>query len=513
MVRLQSTGSNNNLWGGYLNDNQEILERGSKGYQAYTVTGDATISQTNYSKTNDYAVGTIKLNGSPTASWTHTLPARQQLFNAWNNSGQSGTLKTSGGTGVTIPHDRRTLVYGDATDYYSAAPTWLAVYATTLTYPGDVVVKATFDSGVAAAIAAASISNTGQVLISAADTTSGYAADKTTVDYASLTTTQISGLTSLELEIENPGANEKLKLTMGHGYVGGFLNGGLKSAAFTPSQGNGYDVDCSSGGFTCDLGSMTDVQLGQEIKINKFGTSAIFFKGTVNGATDLTLDTTFNQVLRYCGSSWGWNVMTTSDSGANFTDPKQLSRSEIAPATLEWINGSAFAITTDLTAAFTGLTSSGLADTTDWATDTYKSLLSVSEPGELLAYIGPTSGAACTHTVEFTVDGVVTEIPIAVSTGTRRPVLHSGGPMVKTAMMTANAMPAAYYGPLSTSKREFSNPTAAVAIPLWHQAMSLSMPRLTWKSSLLVRAKNSLAITNSTATAYSAILYRLKGNT
>lgn len=123
LVRLQSTGSNTNLWGGYINDNLEILERGSKGYQAYTVTGDATVSQSNYSKTNDYAVAAIKLNGAPAAAWTHTLPSRQHFFYAWNNSGQSGTLKASGGTGVTLAAGQRALIYGDGTDYYNAAPT------------------------------------------------------------------------------------------------------------------------------------------------------------------------------------------------------------------------------------------------------------------------------------------------------------------------------------------------------------------------------------------------------
>jgi hypothetical protein len=42
LLRLQSIGSNTNLWGGYLNAALQTLERASKGYQALAVTGLAS---------------------------------------------------------------------------------------------------------------------------------------------------------------------------------------------------------------------------------------------------------------------------------------------------------------------------------------------------------------------------------------------------------------------------------------------------------------------------------------
>lgn len=59
LLRLQSVGSNTNLWGGYLNTGLQTLERAAKGYQALAVTGDATVSWTNYSASNDGAVASL----------------------------------------------------------------------------------------------------------------------------------------------------------------------------------------------------------------------------------------------------------------------------------------------------------------------------------------------------------------------------------------------------------------------------------------------------------------------
>lgn len=151
LTREQSTGSNVNLWGGYLITTQRTTERASKGYQAYTVTGDATISWTNYSASNDFGVAFAKLNGAPAAAWALTLPSYQTFLGTWNNSGKTGTFKNAAGTGVAVPTGRRSLLYGDATDIGEASPNWLSNYASTLMNAGDIVVKTTLDTTIAAA--------------------------------------------------------------------------------------------------------------------------------------------------------------------------------------------------------------------------------------------------------------------------------------------------------------------------------------------------------------------------
>lgn len=304
LLRLQSTGSNVNLWGGYINVALQTLERASKGYQAYPVTGDATISWTNYSATNDYSVAVVKATGSPTASWTHTLPTYQMFFTLWNASGQTGTLKNSGGTGISVPNGRRALAFGDGVDIRDAAPNWLSSYATTLTNAGDIVVKATLES----AIATASLPATaGTVLNSAADTTAGYHASKHTVSYSSATTTQLSGLLSAQYATSGAGGDERLALTFAPGYVGGFLPGGIQASQFTPVVGREYTCNFTSSSWTVNLSGMTTPQLEQKIKLNCYGNYPAFLLGTVNGQTNLVLDAGFSGELTYTGASWGWN--------------------------------------------------------------------------------------------------------------------------------------------------------------------------------------------------------------
>ena len=52
-ARQQSQGSNTNTWGDdKLNEVLRLLDRGSKGYQALAMTGDTTLTWTNYVATN-----------------------------------------------------------------------------------------------------------------------------------------------------------------------------------------------------------------------------------------------------------------------------------------------------------------------------------------------------------------------------------------------------------------------------------------------------------------------------
>lgn len=302
-ARKQSLGSNTNTWGDTkLNVDLDIFDRGSKGYQSLTVTGDATLTWTIYTSTNDGQVATLRLGGTPSAAFTLTFPSTEWELDLINASGQTGTMKCSGGTGIAIPTGRTSRLYCDGTDIYSKTPNYLPT-ATTLTNDQDLVSKAQLGT----AIAAASGLTAPFILETAADTTAGYHGAKHTVQVGSVATTQLSGLLSVQYSTQNPAGAEKHLLTYSAGYVGGFLDGGLKTAAFTPVVGSGYDVDCSSAGFTVQLSSMTTPQLGQEIKLNKFGNNSMLLLGTINGATNLAVSVPTNYVYRYCGSSWGWN--------------------------------------------------------------------------------------------------------------------------------------------------------------------------------------------------------------
>jgi hypothetical protein len=155
LLRLQGTGDNVNLWGGYLNTALETLERGQRGYEAVTVNGDSTVSWTNYSASNSYAVGLAKLNaGSLTASFTTTLPNYAMKTAVWNNTGHNAGVKTSGGTPITIPHNYYAHVWNDGSNVIS--PNMFVngtVYATEGSLGNNLATR----DGVSALIASASI--------------------------------------------------------------------------------------------------------------------------------------------------------------------------------------------------------------------------------------------------------------------------------------------------------------------------------------------------------------------
>ena len=123
LLRLQSTGSNTNLWGGYVNDIFETLERAGKGVEEYTVTGDATVSWANYTKTNVGAVAALKLVGAPGAASALTFPSRKHFLLVWNTCGSTVTIKCSGGTGVAVADGQRAILVCNGTDYANWAPT------------------------------------------------------------------------------------------------------------------------------------------------------------------------------------------------------------------------------------------------------------------------------------------------------------------------------------------------------------------------------------------------------
>lgn len=224
LLRLQSVGSNTNLWGGYLNAALQTLERASKGYQALAVTGDATIAWTNYTATNDGAVAFLKLTGSISSAAALTFPSFQHYISTWNATGSAVTIKCSGGTGVTIQNGDRALLYCDGVDYYHAAPT---VFPAGLTVAGKITglsagtvnADAVNLQQMAAAIAASvPLGTAGTFLNSLADTTRGFLADKAVV----------SGL--LKISTKNPGANEYSQVE-----TTGYTASGTDTYAITPS--------------------------------------------------------------------------------------------------------------------------------------------------------------------------------------------------------------------------------------------------------------------------------------
>ena len=154
----------------------------------------------------------------------------------------------------------------------------------------------------------------------------------------------------------------------------------------------------------------------------------------------------------------------------------------------------------------------GLQDTTDWTADTYKTILNVaSGKGLVASIVGPTAGGASTTTFEFTNDsGTVETIAVAGLASGERAVLYAVPPTFSNIYTTGSQPTNPYNEVLESDKSTFGAmaSTAMLAFP-WRQLGMFGAPLYQFSSSFLLRAKHSASITNSTATAYSAVQYRL----
>lgn len=196
--------------------------------------------------------------------------------------------------------------------------------------------------------------------------------------------------------------------------------------------------------------------------------------------------------------------------GIHFSDPWELLPRVAAAANLTLEENDATARTSATTAFFTAMAARGVQDTTDWTADTYKTLLTVaSGKGLVAAIVGPTAGGSETTTFEITVDGVLTELPIVVASGERAFLAVSG---MSAVSFTFSAHFAVQGGTINAGKTTLGDPGGSGIEPYlggWPLISAMGTPCLKFNQSLLIRAKHSANITNSTATAYSGVMYRL----
>lgn len=192
-------------------------------------------------------------------------------------------------------------------------------------------------------------------------------------------------------------------------------------------------------------------------------------------------------------------------TGIHFNEPKRFYPGCAVATAFQCSDSAGSARASDTTNFFTELARRGLQDQTNWTADTYKTILSVTGAGLVAAYIGCTAGGVQSHTVEFTVDGTLSTVTIAGLASGERAVLLTG--LGYTSDYTVADI---YFNPgteaLDSDKATFGGVLTNGLLPTWRN--SDRIPCLEFRSSLLIRAKHSATITNSTATAYSAVMYR-----
>lgn len=197
-------------------------------------------------------------------------------------------------------------------------------------------------------------------------------------------------------------------------------------------------------------------------------------------------------------------------NGIHFKDPWLMAYYMAPTSSLSIVDSGSTTRSCTTTEFFTQLAARGLQNTTDWTANTYKTLLNVtSGKGLVAAYVGPTAGGAETHTLEFTIDGVLTEITIGTLASGERPCMFSGVFAGSTEYTTANILAVPGSEALEADKATFGSPPESPSLLLPWRNVHRGIPLLRFNTSILIRAKHSANITNSTATAYSGLMYRL----
>lgn len=117
-LEIQAAGENLNTWGDdKLNETLKRLEEAVADWVLLTITGDKTLTASNY-VADEARAAMLSLEGTPASAFTLTIPSVEKWYWIRNESGQTATIKTSGGTGVTVADGVLTAVLCDGTDAY-----------------------------------------------------------------------------------------------------------------------------------------------------------------------------------------------------------------------------------------------------------------------------------------------------------------------------------------------------------------------------------------------------------
>ena len=126
-IELIGTGEQSGAWGVTTNTNLgTALEEAITGRATATFTTDAdltlTLTNTNTSQVARNLILNVVSGVSLTATRTLTVPSISKVYIVENNTtgAQDILVKTSAGTGVTVPNGLRVMVYTDSTNVKTA---------------------------------------------------------------------------------------------------------------------------------------------------------------------------------------------------------------------------------------------------------------------------------------------------------------------------------------------------------------------------------------------------------
>jgi hypothetical protein len=437
-LRQQELGTNNNTWGDTkLNAVLQVIDQVFGTIKTIAITGDYTITSTNYVTTADNKNAGFKFTGTLTANATITLPTVSAFFKISNatTGGYSLLAKTAAGATVTIPAGSIAYVFTDGVDALTGAPSYFGQRlqgVLTGTAATDAVNKTQMET----AIAAASGLTAPFILVSLNDTTPGYLRQKLTIQVTGATTTQISGLQTVQFATINGSANEQVALQITTPYVGGYIPDGVKTSQYTPVVGHSAIIDTSSASFTINLTGMTTPQTEQSFKLTSvYNGIDPYFLGTLNGVSNSTASLSGSREFVYVGGTTGWSGTASTTMGVNFTDPyKFIPVSAIANSLKTWtsltVTSGNNELVGDTSATFQQTIGGvGATLTQTFTANTYNTILNVTatKAGEVTTIYGPIQNTTGAQIIRITRDGGTPKtLTISVTAGYRACLLTGG---------------------------------------------------------------------------------------
>ena len=150
-LERQASGENSGSWGDLVNYVFNRIDSSIKGYQSVDVAGSANVTLTSNnstSNTDDSATddqvhnAVLEFTGALTANIYVFTDAVENNYTVFNNTSGSYTLNfaPTGGTGVEIKQNTRTLVYTDGTTMYNSLANIGDVNVTSFTSSGNATI-------------------------------------------------------------------------------------------------------------------------------------------------------------------------------------------------------------------------------------------------------------------------------------------------------------------------------------------------------------------------------------
>lgn len=179
-LELIANGEKRNTWGNITNSNLgTLLEEAIAGYSSIALSDANYTLSTNNGATDEARKMFLAFTGTLTATRTITIPGVSKVYCIRNATGQTLTIKTSGGTGVNVLNGTTSIVVCDGTDCYKFVGSLAGQDAGAVAITGGAITGITdlaiADGGTGASTAAAArtnLSTTGNLFQTTAITSS-----------------------------------------------------------------------------------------------------------------------------------------------------------------------------------------------------------------------------------------------------------------------------------------------------------------------------------------------------